>query len=175
MASNSRRSTRSRGHRNLKYFFLNENLYRVLRVVRAEDFVECWNYTEHKRQALVWSEVRKKSQRAFTLQEVCDMLGRNRVTLENAILEGKIKTPQRIYSLDLDKKPGKYMFSEKDVMGVHDYLLTVHIGRPRKDGKITPTKMPNKTELRAMVRHDTVLYVQNKDGEFVPIWKEVEW
>lgn len=103
------------------------------------------------------------------------MLCRNRVTLENAILEGKVKAPQRIYKLDLSRKPGKYLFSEKDILAFHDYLLTVHIGRPRKDNKITPGKMPSKTELRAMIRHDTVFYVKSKDGDFVPMWKEVDW
>lgn len=175
MAVQGRKRARSRNSRDLKYFYLNGNLYKILRVVRPEDFVECWNYTEHKRQGLVWSDVRKRAERAYTMGEVTKMLCRTRVTLENAILDGRIPAPQRIYSLDLDKKPGKYMFSESDIFGVHDYLLTVHIGRPRKDGQITPGKMPTRGELRAMLRHDTVMYVKNDDGEFVPIWKEVDW
>lgn len=175
MATKGRRGTRSRNGRNVKYFYLNANLYRVLRIVRAEDFVECWNYTTHRREGLVWSEVRKRSERAFPLSEVCKMLGRTRVTLEQAIIAGKIPAPQRLYTLDLERKPGKYMFSEKDILSLHDYYLTVHVGRPRADGKITPGRMPTKAELRAMMRHDTVLYVQNDDGEFVPVWKEVDW
>jgi hypothetical protein len=53
--------------------------------------------------------------------------------------------------------------------------LTVHIGRPRKDGRVTPGRMPSKAELRALMRHDTMTYVKNADGEFTPVWKEVDW
>lgn len=175
MATKGRRGSRSRNRSDLRYFYLNSNLYKILRVNRPQDFVEVWNFTEHRVEGLIWSDVRKRAERAFTLQEVCSMIGRTRVTVELAIVEGKIKAPQRIYTLDLDRKPGKYLFSEKDVLDVHDYFLTVHVGRPRADGKITPGKMPTKQELRAMMRHDTVLYVKNDDGEFVPVWKEVEW
>lgn len=159
----------------LKYFYINGDLHRVLRVVRPSDLVEAWNYPLGKRVGYIWSDVKKRKENAFTLQEVCSMVGRHRVQVELYILEGKIKTPQRIYTLDGDKKPGKYFFSESDVLDLHDYLLTVHIGRPRKDGKITPGKMPTKAELRAIMKHDLVTYVKTDDNEFKPIWKEIEW
>lgn len=109
------------------------------------------------------------------MQQVGKMIGRTRVQIENYILRGDIRRPQRIYTLDVEKKPGKYFFSEADVLGLHDYLLTVHIGRPRKDGRITPGKMPSKAELRAMMKHDLVTYVKTDEGEFRPIWKEIDW
>ncbi len=114
-------------------------------------------------------------ERAFTLQQVCSMIERHRVQVELYILNGKIRTPQRIYSLDDVKKPGKYFFSESDVLDLHDYLLTVHIGRPRKDGKITPRPMPTRAELRAVMKHDMITYVKTDDDKFSPIWKEIEW
>jgi len=176
MDNKKRASTRKRrSNKRITYFFLNGDLHKVLRVVRASDYVEAWNYPQGKRMAYAWSDVRKRMERALTLQEVSNLIGRHRVQVEIYILKGYIKTPQRVYTLDGDRKPGKYMFSESNVMDLHDYLLTVHIGRPRKDGKITPSQMPTKAELRAMMRHDTVTYVKNADGEFTPVWKEVEW
>jgi len=113
-------------------------------------------------------------EKAFPISEVSKLINRHRVIIENYILDGKIRTPQRIYTLDT-KRPGKYMFSEKDVLDLHDYLLTVHIGRPRKDGKITPGRMPSRAELKAMMRHDTTMYVKSADGTFTPVWKEMDW
>lgn len=159
----------------LKYFYINGDLHKVLRVVRPSDFVEAWNYPQARRVGYVWSDVKKRMQRALTLQEVCKIINRHRVQVELYIINGKIKTPQRIYTLDGDRKPGKYFFSEDDVLDLHDYLLTVHIGRPRKDGQITPRNMPTKAELRAIMKHDLVTYVKTGDNEFQPIWKEVEW
>ncbi len=164
-----------RSSKPLRYFYINGDLHKVLRVVRPADLVDAWNYKTQKTVVYIWSDVLKKMERAFTLQEVCKMIGRHRVQVEWYILHGKIRTPQRLYAFNDERSPGKYMFSETDVLAVHDYLLTVHIGRPRKDGKITPGKMPTKVELRAIMKHDIVTYVKTENDEFRPIWKEVEW
>lgn len=177
MAARAGERTRQRGRPNkrVKYFYLNSDLHKVLRIVRAQDYVEAWSYREGKVKGYVWSDVRKRMENAIPLMKVSELIGRHRVQIENYILRGNIRTPQRLYSLDESRKPGKYMFSESDVMDLHDYLLTVHIGRPRADGRITPKNMPSKSELRAMMRHDTVTYVKTSDGEFTPVWKEVDW
>lgn len=176
MATNTGNSARQRRSRKpVRYFYVNSDLHRVLRVSRPEDLVEAWNYRLAKRVTYVWSTTRKQMESAYTLQQVSQMIGRHRVQLEKYILNGDIKTPQRAYTLDGEAKPGKYLLSESDVLDLHDYLLTVHIGRPRKDGKITPGKMPSKAELRAMMKHDMVTYVKTADNEFTPIWKEVDW
>jgi hypothetical protein len=158
----------------VKYFYLDQELHRVLRVSRPEDLVVSWNFPQHKRKAYVWSDTRRKMEKAFSLRQVCDMLGRSRVAIELYIRQGKIRTPQRIYTLDGKAKPGKYFFSEKDVLELHDYILSVHIGRPRRDGRVTPAKAPSKAELRAMMKHDTVMYIKSGE-EFVPVWKEIDW
>lgn len=177
MAARAGNGTRQRrgSNKRVNYFYLNSDLHKVLRVLRAVDLVEAWNFREGKRKSYVWSDVRKRMEGAFTMQQVAAMIGRHRVHLENYVLDGKIRTPQRIYSLDENRVPGKYFFSETDVMELHDYLLTVHRGRPRKDGRITPGIKITKAELRALMRHDTVTYVKNADGEFTPLWKEVDW
>lgn len=175
VAISGNKPVKGKRRRNIRYFFIGSDLHRVLRIVRATDLVEAWNYREGRSVAYIWSDVQKRMGHAFTLQQVCKMIGRHRVQIENYILAGNIKTPARTYSLDGNRSPGKYMFSEEDVLGVHDFLLTVHIGRPRKDGKITPGRMPTKTELRAMMRHNLVTYVKTDTDEFTPVWKEIEW
>lgn len=146
-----------------------------MRVIRAEDLMECWSYPDKKTVAYVWSDARRKMTGAYTLAEVAKMFGRNRVTLELDILNGNIREPQRQYKLDGTWTPGKYMLSEDDILDLHDYLLTVHRGRPRKDGRITPGPMPSKAELRAMMKHEVVQGVMGPDGNFIPTWKEIDW
>lgn len=165
----------ARQKRRLRYFYLNGDLHRVLSINRAQDLVVTWNFKEEKRRAYVWSDARRRMEKAFPISQVSKMINRHRVIIENYILDGKIRPPQRIYTLDGTKRPGKYMFSEKDVLELHDYLLTVHIGRPRKDGKITPGRMPSRAELKAMMQHDTTVYVKSADGTFTPVWKEMDW
>lgn len=170
----SRTSKRSNRNR-VRYFYLNGKLHKVLRIIRPADLMECWSFQDRKTVTYIWSDARKKMTSAFPLAQVAKMLGRNRVTLELFITNEIIPTPQRIYTLDGTFRPGKYLLSEDDVMGLHDYLLTVHTGRPRKDGRITPRPMPSKAELRAMMRHDVVQGVMSSDGKFIPTWKETEW
>lgn len=177
MAVEARNSTRSRRNRKprLRYFYLNGDLHKVLSINRAQDLVVAWNYKEQKRVGYIWSDARKRLEKAFTMMQVSKMINRHRVNIERYILNGHIRAPQRTYTLDDKRTPGKYLFSESDVYDLHDYLLTVHIGRPRKDGKTTPGRMPSKAELKAMMRHDTVMYVKQSDGTFTPVWKEMDW
>lgn len=177
MATQGRTSTRKRRrpNRRIRYFYLNDRLYKVLRVIRAEDFVEAWDYADEKSVGFIWSDVKKRMERAMPMSEVSALIGRHRVQIENYILDGMIKAPQKTYSLDANKNPGKYMFSEKDVLALHDYLLTVHVGRPRKDGRITPRSMPSKPELRAAMKHNIVTYVKTGENEYSPAWKEPDW
>jgi hypothetical protein len=170
------RHGRKRRKARLRYFYLNGDLHKVLSVNRAQDFAVCWNFPQGKRAGYVWSDVRKRAEKAFTMKQVGAMVGRHRVNIERDILNGNIKAPQRSYTLDGNKRLLYYFFSEEDIFDLHSYLLTVHIGRPRKDGQILPRQtIPSKAELRAMIRHDIVTYVKTEDGEFVPVWKEQDW
>jgi hypothetical protein len=99
------------------------------------------------------------------------MLNRERQALEWAILDGNIEEPQYTYGLNAEKRKYKYMWSEKNILEAHAFLSTVHRGRPRKDGRVTPAPLPTVRELRAMIRQEELLYVRTESGDFVPVWK----
>ena len=130
-----------------------------------------WCYPLEKRVAYTYSDVRRNKEPAFTTKEVAEMMNRKPLAIDRALGRGDIEPPQYIYSLTSTRRKMKYMWSEDDIMKVHEYFCNVHYGRPRKDGMITPYKMPTKRELRAMIHQETILYVRNSDGEFVPTWK----
>lgn len=172
---NRKPAQRKRYQPSLKYFYLDGDLHKVLSVNRAGDLAVCWNYPKDKRVGYIWSDLKRRHGKAFSMIQVGQMIGRNRVTIERDILNGRIKPPQRTYNLS-SRLPKRYYFSEKDIMDYHDYLMTVRLGRPRADDvEIRRNDMPSKAEIRAMINNEVTTYVKNEQGEFVPVWREQTW
>jgi hypothetical protein len=169
MADKEGTSQRKR-YRPLKYLFLNGDLHKVLFISRPKDEIELWNYPKEIRVVATYSDVRKRMEKAFTTTEVAKMLQRHKLTLERAILAGEIESPQFTYGLTEHKMKHAYMWSEEDIMDMHAVLISKHGGRARNDGKITPRRIPNARELRALIRHNTILYTKTDEG-FVPTWE----
>ena len=161
---------RKKKSRKLTYFYLNGKLHRKLHINRGADTLTAWCYPDHCRVAYTYSDVLRRHNKAFTTMEVCKMLMRGRTKVEMAIVDGMIERPQHTYSLNENKRMYKYMWSEADVMAAHAYFSTVHRGRPRHDGLVTPQKLPTARELRAMMRNDEILYIKQGD-KLVPTWQ----
>lgn len=158
-------------NRRLTYFFLNGLLHKSLHINRGADIVTTWCYPEERRVAYTYSDVKKRHETAYTSKEVSEMIGRGRLIIEYAIRDGHIEEPQYTYGIDEHKRKFQYMWAEKNILELHAYFSTVHRGRPRKDGMITPQKLPTERELRAMIRQEQILYVRDEDGEFKPVWR----
>lgn len=154
----------------LRYFFYRGDLHKKIHIHRPNDIVIAWNYPKGATERYVYSDVRRNGEQAFSTRQVEQMIGRSQKTIKNAIRDGMIRAPQRTYGLNEERNGYAYYWSEKDIMELHDYLKTVHFGRPRKDGRVTPKQMPTASELRAMIRQGTVFYVKSGD-EFVPTWR----
>jgi hypothetical protein len=169
VANTARGQKRKRG-KSLKFFYLNGDLHMRLHVDRGSDVLTAWNFTQHKRVGYSYFYVRQRAEKAYRTPEVAAMLNRGPQTLELAILRGDIRAPQKNYSIRTGKTWG-YFWSDEDIMDARDYLATVHRGRPRKDGLISPQALPTKRELRAMLQQEVILYAKTDDGEFVPSWK----
>lgn len=166
---------RRKRSKRLRYFFLDGHLHKVLRQVSSQDLVVAWDYKEGKRKAYSLASVRKYHGKAYSTREVSELINRHQVNVENYIVRGNIRTPAQSYALNERRTPGAYFFTEEDVYELHDYLLTVHRGRPRKDGQITPSGIPSRAELRAMMKSGSATYIKNEAGEFVQVWKENDW
>jgi hypothetical protein len=67
-------------------------------------------------------------------------------------------------------------YSEDELFKIREAIASIHCGRPRKDGKITSRKdVPTERDLRSLIGDAIMLYTQNKNGEFVPVWAEETW
>lgn len=154
------------------YFFYRDELHRELHKNRPADIITAWSYPQGKVCKYAYSEIRKNAEKAYRTSEVKKMLNRGRRALDRAIHDGNVPMPQNAYSLDEKRRLTYYYWSEKDILRLHDYFSQVHIGRPRLDGRVTSGRgLPTKAELRAMMRNQKILYIQNDDGEFVPTWQ----
>ena len=169
------RKKRSNSATRLRYFYLNGKLHKVIKRSRAEDLLIAWDYLLEKRVAYNLGDVNKNKQHAYPISEVVKIIGKHEDTIKMHLYRGNIKTPQQAYSLNGNRTPGKYYWSEDDIREMHDFFKTVHRGRPRIDGGITPGDMPSRSEIEAMMKQESILYVKNNEGEFIPVWKQPEW
>lgn len=159
--------TGRRKSRKLNYFFINGLLHKSLHINRGTDTITAWCYPEHRRIAYTYSDVLRRKENAFTTMEVSKIINRGRLTLEHAIMNGDIEPPQYTYGLNEHKRKYKHMWSEKNILELHAFLSTVHVGRKRKDGLITPMRLPTTREIRAICRQQEIIYVK-RDGQFIP-------
>lgn len=156
-----------------KYFYVNGKLHKVIQQNRGKDSVVSWCYEDRCRYRYSLAELRTSAGKAYSTGEVQNLVGRHKTYIARLVAEGVVKRPQQTYAMDGSFNPGRFQWSQEDILELHDYFANTHSGRPRKDGLITARAMPSRAELLAMMRNDTALYV--KEGErFVPVWKH-DW
>lgn len=154
----------------LRYFFYQGKLCKKIHIHRPNNIITAWNYPDAVLEKYVYSDVRKNGEQAFSTRQVGQMIGRTPKTIKLAVTDGWVKRPQVTYGFDENRNEFAFYWSEKDILELRDYLSTVHRGRPRKDGMVTPQHLPTAAELRAQIRQGTVFYVKVGD-EFVPTWQ----
>lgn len=156
------RKNRQGSRKKFVYFFLNEKIHKVLKVSRARDEVIAWSYLDKKRVMYSYSQVEKHMEKAYGIVEASRILGRHRVTIEEYILQGKIKKPQKVYPIGNPESTwSKYMLSESDILDIHQFILDA--GHLRD--------LPSRSELQALLKHNLILYTKSSEGNFVPVWK----
>ena len=156
------RADRKRKTKKLVYFFLNDKIHKVLRYSRAKDEVIAWCYPDKKRMLYSYAQVKKYMENAYTTAEAAEILGRHKVTVEEYILQGKIREPQRVYPIsNPDSTWSKFMFSESDILEAHQFILDSGYSKD----------LPSRNELRALLKNNMILYTKTDEGRFIPIWK----
>jgi hypothetical protein len=159
------RKNRNKSAKKPSYFFLNNKIHKVLRLSRAKDELVAWCYPDKKRVLYSYSQAKKSMDNAYSTKQVAEMLQRHKVTIEDYILEGKIKRPQVVYPIGNPESSWyKFMFSTKDILDLHEFILDSGYSN----------NMPSKNELLARIRHNMILYTKTTDGDFVPVWKAEE-
>jgi hypothetical protein len=156
------------------YFFLEGRLYKLLREIRPTDMLVAQDMETKKVCHFILSDAKRKMKNAYDTIEVARMLNRTRSVIQTHVLNGAINPPIMIHTKgkNMYGHPfGTRKWSEEDVIALHEHLLTVGAGRPRKDGILYPgTRLPSRKELIAMLRNTPMFYMRTASGEFVPVW-----
>ena len=155
---------RKRKHtsKNFLYFFINNKIHKVLKRSRAKDELIAWCYPDKKRVLYSYALVEKGMENAYSIQQASKFLNRHKVTIENYILDGKIKQPQIVYPIGNPESTwNKYMLSESDILDIHQFILDAGYLRD----------LPSKAELLALLKHNMILYTKDSEGKFIPVWK----
>ena len=156
------RETRKGKRKKFSYFFLNNKIHKVLSSSWAKDELIAWSYPDKKRVLYSYSQVVKNMENAYSTKQVSQLLNKHKVTIEDYILDGKIRYPQKVYPIGNPESTWyKFMYSESDIMDIHQFILEAGYSKD----------MPSRNELKALLKHNTILYTKTTDGKFVPVWK----
>ena len=157
-------------------FFINKDLVRMIHSNRANDICQFYNFTQDKQQSMVYSDFKKHRKRAYTVVNTARIFKRSKVQLERWIEKELIGPPTGAVAGGKRTFRKMSYYSEDDLFTIRSVLATIHIGRPRKDGFVNPSKdVPTERELRSLIGDAIMLYTKTKDGEFVPVWAEETW
>lgn len=159
-----------------RYFYIDGKLYRTIRADRGNDLLRAWDYTDSVVATFILSDVRRYMQQAFDTDEVATLLNRTKHNIFLHLSRGAINPPYKIGEQEGEVTFGHYKWSEDDVLALHEHYLTVGSGRPRKDGMIySAVRVPSRLELVAMMKQNKMYYVQDSNGNFVPIFDQPDW
>lgn len=156
--------------RTRRKIFINNELHHIVYINKPANTCITWNFFQNKEITYIYKDMKKFSEKAFTIGEAAKAVNRHPDRIRAAISAGKVPQPQK------SGEKGKYYFSAKDIENIRQALVETHRGRPRKDGIIKTQKgTPTKEELEAILGTRQMLYVKNEKGEFIPIWQSPDF
>ena len=152
------------------YFFLDNKLYKKIRVVKSENYVVAWSYEDEKRVWITYSVVRREASPAYKSGEVAKLIDKSKSLILSYVRRNLVDQPSgRLYTIK-NKLPGEFMWSEQDILDLRDSLF--ELAPKNKYGEpYSNFKLISKAELLSKMRKDTSFYVKNENGDFVKVWR----
>jgi len=179
---NERREEKSEGSRESSVkpsphiFFLNNEPVKLIHSNRANNICYVHNYIHNKEQTMLLSDFKKHRKRAYTVANTLRIFKRSRAHLERLIKDGVIPKPIGAIEGGVRTFTIKSYYSEDHLFIIRDAMANIHMGRPRRDGKITTRKdVISEKDLRSLIGSDIMLYTKTEDGRFIPVWQEETW
>jgi hypothetical protein len=150
--------------------FINEQLHQIIHINIPADIITTFNYAQDKIIRYPYRSTKKIMKKAYSIGEAARVIDRHPDRIRFGISNGHIQDGQK------SGPNGKKYFTEDQIMDMQDYFANIHSGRPRKDGSITAKKNSvTKEEASARLGVRQVLYIQNEKGDFIPVWRSVEF
>lgn len=153
-------------------WFLNGDLISVEHIHVSEGIVTAWNFNKDCRFTITLDEFKRKRVRAYSILETSRLLNYHRKSIPRLVKSG-------ILPPATGRSPGgktgwqvRAYYSEDQIFTTRRLLSQTHHGRPRKDGHTSNSKIPTEQELRVALGDAMLVYVMDKQGNFVPIFSE---
>lgn len=157
-------------------FFINNELVRLVHSNRPNNICILYNYIQDKEQTMLLSDFKKHRKRAYAYSKTCKLFGRSRMQFERMIKAELIPLPTGAQLGGKREWQVMSYYSEDDLFKIRDAMASIHMGRPRKDGKVTPRKdVLSERDLRSLIGSAIMLYTKTEDGRFIPVWQEETW
>lgn len=156
-----------------KIFFYNKELVKVLQINRGNDTVYLLHYHSGKTLVASWMHFQTHKRRAWQCYYARLIIGRSLASWEKYLSKRMIPRPHYANVGNMPKAGIRAYYSEDHLYEIRDAIAEISFGAPPQKGYPTKkTKVLTKAELRAKIGDGRMLYVQNDEGEFVPIWSE---
>lgn len=157
----------------INIYFYNKELVKVLQRNPGNDTIYLYCFHDGKTKVTSYVEFQKQKRRAWNALACKKIIGRSKNSWEKYIAKEMIPRPH--YAAIGNKRgPGiRGYYSEDDLYKIRDAISEIPFGAPPKRSyPAKRTKVLTKQELRARIGDGRILYMQNDDGEFVPVWSE---
>ena len=150
--------------------FINDELHRIVHINIPADIITTYNYVQDKVIQYPYRSMKKYMKRAYSIGEAARVISRHPDRIRMAIRNGNLPDGHK------SGINGKKYFTQEEIFGMQEFFANVHLGRPRKDGSVTPKKNSvTKEEASARLGSREMLYVQNENGDFIPVWRTIEF
>lgn len=147
-------------------------IVRVLKQIPGQDLVYLFVFRTNTTVIASLTEFNKTKRRCWGAYNTMLLIGRQKRSWEIYIQRGLIPAPTYA-SPGCVKGPFAAYYDEDEIFKIRDAIAEIPRGSARKDGKMrSRTKVLTKSELRSKIGDGRLLYVQNDEGQFVPIWSE---
>lgn len=155
-----------------KTWFLDGDLVRITHISRAQGIVTLWNCTKAVQITTTMVEFKRKRKRAFTVMETAQLLNYHRKSIPRLVKKGFLPPP--VGELPGGETAFHYLsyYSEDHIWEARNLMAQTHMGRTRKDGRVTNNKTPTEQELRYAMGDGLIYYVRDENGKFIPIFSE---
>lgn len=148
-------------------FFLDDKLYKKIKLVRSDDSIVAFDYEEEARVWLPVGAVLKNYKRAYTLTQAANMLSVKTRLVKEVINSGEVTSPVLAYN-PASFAPMSYYVSEENMMELRnviwDKIPKNKYGEPFTD------VMPSQDDLRAKMHGENERNYVIRDNELIQIF-----
>lgn len=154
------------------YFFLDDKLYKFIRAVKNENLLVIWGFEEEKRLWFNYQQTLKRYQKAFTIQEVSELIGHSVLKLKIMMKNNLISRGSGTSYAIATRRPLKVYWSEDDVFNLRSEIYS--LARKNKYGEpYSNFNLISEAELLNKMRGGESYFIQDKEGKFVKVWRSV--